>query len=90
MRHLFGLSVKALSASLGSGSSLRIVCQSFDRARSTVWLPVGPYPFNPGPEGPLRAHPAVRPAPGRRVEKAGQAALAKARSHGPARKGPDK
>ena len=36
MRHLFGLSVQALRAPPGSGSSRRIVCPSFDRARSTV------------------------------------------------------
>ena len=48
MRHLFGLSVQALRAPPGSGSSRRIVCQSFDRARSTVGLPVGPYPDQSG------------------------------------------
>ena len=41
---------------------MTIVCQSFDRVRSTVWLPSARIRINPGPEGPLRAHPAVRPA----------------------------
>ena len=45
---------------LGSGSFLRIVRQSFDRACIQFGCLSARIRINPGPEGALRAHPAAR------------------------------
>ena len=82
MRHLLGLSVKALSAPQGSGNS--------PEDRLPVLRPSSQYSLvacrpviriNPGPEGPLRhTQPYARRR--RRVEKAGQAANSNSGSGG--------
>ena len=50
MRHTFSaLLSRRRTHTRGRASSLRIVCRSFDRARSRVGWPVGPYRVQPGP-----------------------------------------
>ena len=49
MRHLFGPLVNAPNTPKGHRVSLlMIVCRSLGRARSTVWLSVGPYRVQSG------------------------------------------
>ena len=76
MRHLFGLSVQALRAPPGSGNSPEDRLPVFRPSSQYRWVACRPVSGSiRGLRGPLRAHPAVRPATGRESRSGGELEL---------------
>ena len=76
MRHLFGLSVQALRAPPGSGNSPEDRLPVFRPSSQYRWVACRPVSGSiRGLRGPLRAHPAVRPATGREGRSGGELEL---------------